>query len=164
MLALPACHSSVLVMRRAAESAAWHLAGFLSPLIFKWISQYSFSRAASSSCCHLRCLGDEPHFIPSCPPSFHPPPSSWRTHLGIQIWTRHPPSKPFRVFVVQSLSRVWLFVTPWTAACQASLSFTISRSLLKLHVHRVSDAIQPSRPLSSPFPPAFNLSQHQGLS
>ena len=31
------------------------------------------------------------------------------------------------------------------------------------HVHRVSDAIQPSRPLSSPFPPAFNLSQHQGL-
>ena len=33
---------------------------------------------------------------------------------------------------VQSLSRVWLFVIPWTAACQASLPFTISRSLLKL--------------------------------
>ena len=31
------------------------------------------------------------------------------------------------------------------------------------HVHRVSDAIQPSYPLSSPSPPAFNLSQHQGL-
>ena len=31
-----------------------------------------------------------------------------------------------------SLSRVWLFVTPWIAACQASLSFTISQSLLKL--------------------------------
>ena len=31
------------------------------------------------------------------------------------------------------------------------------------HVHRVSDAIQPSHPLSSPFPPAFNLSQHQDL-
>ena len=30
-------------------------------------------------------------------------------------------------------------------------------------VHRVGDAIQPSHPLSSPFPPAFNLSQHQGL-
>ena len=29
------------------------------------------------------------------------------------------------------------------------------------HVHRVSDAIQPSHPLSSPSPPAFNLSQHQ---
>ena len=34
--------------------------------------------------------------------------------------------------VVQSLSCVWLFVTPWTAACQASLPFTISYSLLKL--------------------------------
>ena len=33
---------------------------------------------------------------------------------------------------VQSLSRVQLFVTLWTAACQVSLSFTISRSLLKL--------------------------------
>ena len=31
------------------------------------------------------------------------------------------------------------------------------------HVHWVSDAIQPSHPLSSPFPPAFNLSQYQGL-
>ena len=36
------------------------------------------------------------------------------------------------VVVVQSLSRAWLFVTPWTAAPQASLYFTISRSLLKL--------------------------------
>ena len=31
------------------------------------------------------------------------------------------------------------------------------------HVHWVSDAIQPSHPLSSPSPPAFNHSQHQGL-
>ena len=35
------------------------------------------------------------------------------------------------VVIVQSLSHVQLFVTPWTAARQASLSFTISRSLLK---------------------------------
>ena len=34
--------------------------------------------------------------------------------------------------IVQSLSRVQLFATPWTAACQASLFFTIFRSLLKL--------------------------------
>ena len=33
---------------------------------------------------------------------------------------------------VQSLSCVWLFATPWSAACQASLSFTISWSLLRL--------------------------------
>ena len=40
--------------------------------------------------------------------------------------------QPAVCLVVQWLSRVQLFVTPWTAAHQASLSFTISRSLLKL--------------------------------
>ena len=35
------------------------------------------------------------------------------------------------IIVVQSLSHVWLFVTPWTSVCQASLSFTISQSLFK---------------------------------
>ena len=35
--------------------------------------------------------------------------------------------------------------------------------LAQTHVHRVSDAIQPPSPLSSPSPPAFTLSQHQGL-
>ena len=36
--------------------------------------------------------------------------------------------------------------------------------LTQTHVHRVSDAMQPSHPLSSHSPPAFNPSQHQGLS
>ena len=35
--------------------------------------------------------------------------------------------------------------------------------LAQTHVHPVGDSIQPSHPLSSPSPPAFNLSQHQGL-
>ena len=35
--------------------------------------------------------------------------------------------------------------------------------LAQTHVHRVSDAIQPSHPPPSPSPPALNLSQHQGL-
>ena len=35
--------------------------------------------------------------------------------------------------------------------------------LAQTHIHRVSDAIQPSHPLSSPSPPAFYLSQHQGF-
>ena len=35
--------------------------------------------------------------------------------------------------------------------------------LTQTHVHWVGDAIQPSHPLSSPFPPAFSLSQHLGL-
>ena len=68
------------------------------------------------------------------------------------------------VAAVQSLSHVWLFMTPWTAARQATLSFTVSWSLLKCTwVHWVSDTIQPSHPLSSLSPLALNLSQHQGL-
>ena len=35
--------------------------------------------------------------------------------------------------------------------------------LIQIHVRKVGDTIQPSHPLSSPTPPAFNLSQHQGL-
>ena len=35
--------------------------------------------------------------------------------------------------------------------------------LTQTHVHREGNAIQPSHPLSSPCPPAFNLSQHQGV-
>ena len=38
----------------------------------------------------------------------------------------------FQLVVVQLLSPVWLSGTPWTAAHQASLSFTVSQSLLKL--------------------------------
>ena len=62
---------------------------------------------------------------------------------------------------VQSLSHVWLFVTPWTAAHQASLSITISGSLLKLLSIQVDDAIQLSYPLLPTS--ALNLSQHEGL-
>ena len=116
------------------------------------------------------------------PPSFPDPP--WHTQLsrpGARLkrcprgWTqgrleerwRQDPlgstiGEPKTRRSVQLLSRVRLFVTPWTAALQASLSITISQRLLKL-VHWVSDAIQPSHLLSSPSPHAFNLSQHQGL-
>ena len=44
--------------------------------------------------------------------------------------------------------------------------FPVHHKLLKLaqtHVHQISDVIQPSHPMSFPSPPAFNLSQHQGL-
>ena len=63
---------------------------------------------------------------------------------------------------VQSLSRVQLFATPWTAAHQSSLSITNSQSLLKLMSIK---SVMPFNHLilSSPSPPAFNLSQHQGL-
>ena len=67
----------------------------------------------------------------------------------------------FQFSSLQSLSCIRLFATPWTAACQASLSITNSWSWLKL----VSiESIMPSNHLilSSPSP-TFNLSQHQGL-
>ena len=42
------------------------------------------------------------------------------------------PGRSELLVAVQSLSHIWLFVTPWTAARQAFLVFTISRSFLKL--------------------------------
>ena len=48
----------------------------------------------------------------------------------------------------------------------STLGFPVLHSLPEFsqtHVHLVGDAIQPSHPLSSPSPSAFNLSQHQGL-
>ena len=61
---------------------------------------------------------------------------------------------------VQSLSRVWLFATPWITARQASLSITNSRSSLKLTSLK---SVMASHPLPSPSPPASNPSQHQSL-
>ena len=74
-------------------------------------------------------------------------------HLGIY-------SVQFSSF--QWLSRVWLYATPWTTARQTSLSITNSWSLPKL---MSIELVMPSNHLilSPPFPPAFNLSQHQGL-
>ena len=62
----------------------------------------------------------------------------------------------------QLLSCVRLFATPWTTARQASCPSPTPRVYPNL-VHWVGDAIQPSHPLSSPSPPIFNHSQHQGL-
>ena len=65
----------------------------------------------------------------------------------------------FQFSLVQSLSHVQLFKTPWTA-CRMP-GFSVHHQLPELaqtHVHQVGDAIQPSRPLSFPSPPAFNLS------
>ena len=60
------------------------------------------------------------------------------------------------------LSHVQPFATPWTTACQASLSFTISWSLLKL---MSKESVMPSNHLTlyCPFSSVFNLSHYQGL-
>ena len=54
----------------------------------------------------------------------------WTWCPGFVLQTRIKLKPAFAV--VQSLSPVWLFAAPWTAALQASLSFTVSWSLLKL--------------------------------
>ena len=62
----------------------------------------------------------------------------WTGHLNPRNVTTYPImgqfafSHYFQFSSVQSLGHVWLFVTPWTAVCQASLSITNSWSLLKL--------------------------------
>ena len=73
------------------------------------------------------------------------------------VRTRHVPA-----FVVgQLLSHVLLFATPWTAAHQASLSFTISWSLFRL---MCIESVMPSSHLTLCCPLLLlNLPQHQGL-
>ena len=62
----------------------------------------------------------------------------------------------------QSLSCVGL----WDPMDCSTPGFPVHHQLPELaqtHIHQVSDAIQPSHPLSSSSPSAFNFSQHQGL-
>ena len=66
------------------------------------------------------------------------------------------------VIVVQLLSHVQLFVTPWTAAMQGFPVLHYLPEFAEIHVHWVSDAIRSSHPLSSHSLPALNLSQTSG--
>ena len=66
------------------------------------------------------------------------------------------------IVVVPSLSHVQLFVTPWTAACQAALSFTVSWSLLKLM--SIESWSHPTISSSvTPFSSCPQSFQHRGL-
>ena len=67
------------------------------------------------------------------------------------------------VIVLHSLSRVWLFATPWTEACHASLSFTMSQSLLKLMSFESVMPINHLIPLSFSSPSSFYFSQNQDI-
>ena len=71
--------------------------------------------------------------LPLHPSLSHPSRSSQRTELSSLCFTAASQQQPVsHVVVVQSFSPVRLFVTPWTAAHQACLSFTTSQSLLML--------------------------------
>ena len=82
----------------------------------------------------------------------------YHLHMELKMW-----KKKWTFFVVQSLSCVWLFASPWTAACQASLFITISLNLLKL---MFIESVMPSNHLNlccllSSL--ALNFPQHQDL-
>ena len=83
-----------------------------------------------SSCDNLRVKGNQYKIV-------------WRLKVATTLFMNgtQPPSFPLcclgysrqaLYFVFHLLSHVWLFVTPWTAACQDSLSFTIFQTLLRL--------------------------------
>ena len=68
--------------------------------------------------------------------------------------------------IIQFSSVAQLCLTLCDPMNSSTLGLPVHHQLLEFtqtHVHRVGDAIQPSHPLSSPSPPAPNLSQHQGL-
>ena len=82
----------------------------------------------------------------------------YESHESYAMWkSQHQNVTCCFSFVVQSLSPVWLSVTPQTAVLHYLPEFA------QTHVHWAGDAIQPSHPLSPSSPPALNLSQHQGL-
>ena len=71
---------------------------------------------------------------------------------------------PCLLLLVQSLSQVQLFVSDSMDCSMPGFPvFHYLPEFAQTHVLWIDDAIQPSHPLSSPSPPAFNLSQHQGL-
>ena len=97
-----------------------------------------------------------------------------------RFFTTEPPRKPFKLliascfciifkwpgaYIVLQFSSVHLCPTLRPHGLQHT-RFPVHHQLpefTQTHVHWVGDTIQPSHPLLSPFPPAFNLFQHQGL-
>ena len=101
----------------------------------------SFPASGSFPMCQLFTAGGQSigagmlaHLISFCPPNnpANLPSVPWflqMRNLRQEGWVL---ATQVAIVVIQSLSHVSLFATPWTAACQTFLSFTVSRSLLKL--------------------------------
>ena len=91
----------------------------------------------------------------------------WFIQTDVYQWfcshTKHQSMKhKLQPFTVQLLSRVWL-CDPTECSMPGFSVLHYLPEFAQTHIHWVSDAIQPSRPLLLPSPPALNLSQHQGL-
>ena len=77
--------------------------------------------------------------------------------------TQHEESKIKKEVQWSSVSHVQTLWNPMDCSTPALPVHHQLPVFTQTHVHRVSDAIQPSHPLLSPSPPTFNLSQYQGL-
>ena len=120
--------------------------GIFQARILEWVTM-PFSRGSSRprdwTCVSCAARG----FFTTEPPG----------KLGTAIW---PSNSTPRFGSVQLLSHVRL----WDSMDCSTPGLPVHHQLpepTQTHVHRVIDAIQPSHPLSSPSPPAFNLSQHR---
>ena len=101
------------------------------------------------------------------------------THSGVLAWRIPWTEEPGRLQSMESQrnGHNWVTSVQFSSVAQScptlcdpmdcsTPGFPVHYQLLEFtqtHVHGVSDVIQPSHPLSAPYPPAFNLSQHQGL-
>ena len=100
-----------------------------------------------SSCC------------PSQPQEFSPAPQA-------TVFVAHPHGREKFLFLRSCCSVTQLCLTLCDPMDRSTPDFPVLHHLPNFeqtHVHSVSDAIQPSNPLSYPSPPALNLSKHQGL-
>ena len=95
-------------------------------------------------------------------------PSNW-THISCGVYTSEPLGKPLYIHIyahicISAVMQLCLTLCqPMDCSTPALPVHHQTLGLAQTHVHWVSDAIQPSHLLSSQSPPAFNLSQHQGL-
>ena len=120
--------------------------GISQARMLEWVA-FSFSRGSFWPGDRVSCIGRWGFFVCFV---FH----QWATREAwyVNMWVC--------CLVAQS------YPTPWDPTDCSTPGLPVRHQLLEFpqtHVHRVGDAIQTSHPLSSPSPPAFNLSQHQGL-
>ena len=99
---------------------------------------------------------------------------NWQLQLALRVWYKFQSALEY-----DRTHKDFLFrhsdQTRWVGQSCPTLCYPVNRStpglpvhhqlpeFTETHAHRVSDAIQPSHPLSSPSPPALNSSQHQSL-
>ena len=105
--------------------------------------------------------------LPSPPPSSSaaPPWKEITCFSSLLLQAKVPAFRKFAVYIgssVQSLNHVRL-CNPMDCSTPGLPVHHHLPEFTQTHVHQVGDAIQPFHPLSSPSPPTFSLSQHQGL-